>query len=157
MKYEKVDQKENEDSMVIVNAERVGDDAPASFSADANKSPYDDGETIVSEDIGKQVAHGAAFCWGLFGCILGGFPLALLGAWGGAHTATHNDGPVGDLSRSLGEVAIAASNKAKEKQIKEKTGKVAKATARQLKESFKGRKNASAANTSSQKPNAQVL
>ena len=160
-KYEKVDQKANEDSMVIVNAERVGDDAPASFATDAstwNKSgnPYDDDETIVGEGDGKQVAHGAAFLWGLFGCILGGLPLALLGAWGGAHTATHNDGPVGDLSRSLGEVAVAASNKAKEKQIKEKTGKVAKATAQQLKESFKGRKNSSAT-TSSLKPNAQVL
>ena len=117
---------------------------------------HHDDETIVGEGDGKQVAHGAAFLWGLFGCILGGLPLALLGAWGGAHTATHNDGPVGDLSRSLGEVAVAASNKAKEKQIKEKTGKVAKATARQLKESFKGRKNSSAT-TSSLKPNAQVL
>ena len=74
-KYEKVDQKANEDSMVIVNnAERVGDDAPASFATDAstcNKSgnPYEDDETIVGEDDGKQVAHGAAFLWGLFGCI----------------------------------------------------------------------------------------
>lgn len=157
MKYEKVDQKENEASIVIVNAERVGrDDAPVSFDSDANKNPYEDNETIVSDENGKQVAHGAAFFWGLFGCILGGFPLALLGAWGGAHTATHNDGAVGELSRSLGEVAIAASNKAKEKQIKEKTGKVAKATARQLKESFKGRKNNSAT-ASSQEPNAQIL
>merc|ERR1712170_167507 len=96
------------------------------------------------------------FFWGLFVCILGGFPLALLGAWCGATTATHNDGAVGQLSRSLGEVAIASSNKAKEKQIKEKTGKVAKATARQLKESFKGRKNNSAT-ASSQKLNAPVL
>ena len=99
---------------------------------------------------------GAAFFWGIFGCILGGFPLALLGAWAGAHTATHNDGAVGELSRSLGEVAIAASNKAREKKIKEKTGEVAKATARQLKESLKGRKNTSATK-SFQKPNAQVL
>ena len=156
MNYEKVEQKENEASMVIVNAERVGDDAPVSFSTDANKSPYDDDETVVSEDNGKQVAHGAAFFWGIFGCILGGFPLALLGAWAGAHTATHNDGAVGELSRSLGEVAIAASNKAREKKIKEKTGEVAKATAWQLKESFKGRKTTSAT-ASFQKPNAQVL
>jgi hypothetical protein len=138
-KYEKIDQENG--SMVIVNAERVGDDAPVSFVAadDASTNPYHDDETIDDLNSGKDIAHGAAFLLGVFGCILGGFPLAILGAWGGAHTATHNDGPVGELSRSLGEVAVAASNKAKEKHIKEKTGKAANATATQLKESFKGR------------------
>mmetsp|Transcript_4107 Transcript_4107/g.11657 ORF Transcript_4107/g.11657 Transcript_4107/m.11657 type:complete len:163 (+) Transcript_4107:145-633(+) len=161
IEYKKIEQNEKDASMVIVNAERLGDDAPASF-ADADKNPYEDDETVVGEEDGKKIARGAAVLWGIFGCILGGFPLAILGAWGGAHTATHNDGPVGDLSRSLGEVAVAASKKAKEKQIKEKTGNVAKATARQVKESFRGmsnrNSNASAPEPkSSQKPNAEVL
>jgi len=43
--YEKIDQENG--SMVIVNAERVGDDAPVSFAAaDASTNPYDDDETI---------------------------------------------------------------------------------------------------------------
>ena len=144
--YKKIEEKEIDTSMVIVNAEKVGGD-------DSDQNPYED-----DEEEGKQIAHGAAFPWGIFGCILGGIPLAALGAWGGAHTATHNDGPVGDLSRSLGEVAIAASKKAKEKQIKEKTSTAAKATARHLKESFRGRSNKTSASAStSQNPNAQVL
>ena len=147
--YKKIDQKEIDSSMVIVNAEKVGD-APA----DADKNPYEDDENGLSEEDGKQIAHGAAALWGIFGCILGGIPFGILGAWGGAHTANHNDGPAGDLSRSLGEVAIAASKKAKEKQIKEKTSKVAQ----QLKESFRGRsKKTSASASTSQNPNAQVL
>ena len=83
--YKKIDQKEIDSSMVIVNAEKVEDDAPASF-ADADKNPYEDDENGLSEEDGKQIAHGAAFLWGIFGCILGGIPLAALGAWGGAHT-----------------------------------------------------------------------
>lgn len=152
--YKKIEQEEIDTSMVIVNAEKVGEDAPASFADAADKNPYED-----DEEDGKHVAHGAAFLWGIFGCILGGIPLAALGAWGGAHTATHNDGPVGDLSRSLGEVAIAASKKAKEKQIKEKTSKAAKATSEKLKESFRGRSNrtSTSVSTSSQNQNAQVL
>ena len=152
--YKKIEQKEIDSSMVIVNAEKVGDDDPPASFVDADKNPYEDDENDLSEEDGKQIAQGAAFLWGIFGCILGGIPFGILGAWGGAHTANHNDGPVGDLSRSLGEVAIAASKKAKEKQIKEKTSKVAQ----QLKESFRGRsKKTSASASTSQNPNAQAL
>ena len=137
--YKSVDQYE-ETELVVVDAERVNDDAPS----ESTKDPYsDDSSTTVDDDDSKRggdmVARGAAALCGLTGCFLGGPFLAILAALGGAYSATHNKGPVGDASRAVGEVALAARDKAREHQVCEKTGTAAKAVAKGLKESIRGK------------------
>ena len=150
--YKSVDQ-HDETELVVVDAERVNDDAPST------KDPYSDDDSTVGDEENapkenNMVARGAAALCGLTGCFLGGPFLAILAAVGGAYSATHNDGPVGDASRAVGEVALAARDKAKEHQVCEKTGTAAKSVAKGLKESFRRK---STSSTTSQNPKAAVL
>lgn len=64
----------------------------------------------------KQSKGAAVFC-GLSFLIIGGPFLAILAAIGGAHTARNNKGAAGDVSRSLGDIALAAEGKAKDSDI----------------------------------------
>lgn len=148
--YKSIDQ-HDETEMVVVDAERVNDDAPSTA-----KDPYFDDSTIEEDDQpqGNMVARGAAALCGLTGCLVGGPFLAILAAIGGAYSATHHKGPVGDASRAIGEVALAASAKAKEHHVREKTGKAAKTVVKGLKESIRGK---SSVSNASQAPNAEVL
>mmetsp|Transcript_14395 Transcript_14395/g.30980 ORF Transcript_14395/g.30980 Transcript_14395/m.30980 type:complete len:155 (-) Transcript_14395:884-1348(-) len=149
--YKSVDQ-HDETELVVVDAERVNDDAPSTKDAYSDYDSTVDGEE--NDRKGNMVARGAAALCGLTGCFLGGPFLAILAAIGGAYSATHNEGPVGDASRAVGEVALAARDKAKEHQVCEKTGTAAKSVAKGLKESFRRK---STSSTASQNPKAEVL
>ena len=96
------------------------DDASESFCSNHDKKRCETGWT-------KQSKGAAAFC-GLSALIIGGPLMAILAAIGGAHAARNDKGAVGDVSRSLGDTALAAEGKAKESDLLGKSKITAKST-----------------------------
>uniref|UniRef100_A0A7R9W6N5 Uncharacterized protein n=1 Tax=Pseudictyota dubia TaxID=2749911 RepID=A0A7R9W6N5_9STRA len=117
----------------VVNAESV--DLPRAYRVDEKEEEENWDGDGTGRDRGQ--AKGAAAMCGLFGLLIGGPILAILAAFGGHRTAVHNGGPVGDLSRAFGDVALAAGDAAKESGLKEKGGDAVKSVARGIRESFR--------------------
>ena len=72
---------------------------------------------------------------GVAGWIIAGPFMALLTALGGAYAAEHNEGPIGDASRSVGHITAHAGQKAREERL---VGKVKEAISSIFKRKEKG-------------------
>uniref|UniRef100_A0A6U1YL17 Uncharacterized protein n=1 Tax=Trieres chinensis TaxID=1514140 RepID=A0A6U1YL17_TRICV len=97
---------------------------------DSRATARKDDEVYFDEDANEKKesayslqAKGAAAMFGAVGCIACGPILGLLAALFGAHTATHNKGAVGDVSRAMGDVAMAAKEEAKRTGLVQKSMK----------------------------------
>mmetsp|Transcript_5783 Transcript_5783/g.16676 ORF Transcript_5783/g.16676 Transcript_5783/m.16676 type:complete len:131 (-) Transcript_5783:59-451(-) len=101
---------------------------------------------VEDEDGGEEngcggQAKGAAALCGLSGLVIGGPLLAIFAAAGGAHASINNKGPVGEASRAIGDVALAAGERAKESKLKEKSRDAFQSVVRSTRESLSRKKN----------------